>query len=308
MAIRVGVVILPTEPWSVARHRWRHLDELGFHSAWVYDHIRWVGWPRGPWYGAWPTLAAAAGETERIRIGTLVASPNLRHPVTLAQDVMTIDELSDGRFDLGIGAGSRGPDAAVLGGVPWTPDERARRFEEFLTLLDRLLTEPVTSWSGSAYAASDAVFEPGCRQRPRVPFTVAATGPRGMALAARLATTWVTNGPASPGPPVAAGSSAAGRFDTVLFDAVARQAARLEEACTAIGRDPAGVGRMLLHMGDGHRALASLGAFEELAGRAAAAGMTDLVIHHPRSDPPFAGDEGLLAAVAARLEDGRFPA
>lgn len=290
--MRVGVVVLPTEPWTSAGDVWRHLDDSGFHSGWVYDHLRWSGWRRGPWYGAWPTLAGAAQVTARLRIGTLVANPNLHHPVTLAQHAVTVDELSAGRLELGVGAGSAGPDAAVLGGRPWTPAERAGRFGEFVTLLDRLLIQPVTTWRGEHYSAVDAVLEPGCRQRPRVPFTVAAAGGMSLRLAARLGQRWVTTGP----------PAAAGRHDDrAVLDAVRRQRDGLEEACRAAGRDPATIDRMFLHMGDVASALDSADAFEDLAGRYAELGFTDLAIHYPRPEPPFAGDPGVLDVIAGRL-------
>ncbi len=83
-AVRIGLVILPTDRWKVARRQWEWADEVGFAAAWTYDHIRWGGMPDGPWLAAVPVLAAAAVTTKRIRLGTLVASPNFRHPVPLA--------------------------------------------------------------------------------------------------------------------------------------------------------------------------------------------------------------------------------
>ena len=80
-------------------------------------------------------LAAAAGVTRRIRLGTLVATPNFRHPVTLAREAIALDDVSGGRLDLGLGPGSEGFDASALGQEPWTPAERLARFEEFLQVL-----------------------------------------------------------------------------------------------------------------------------------------------------------------------------
>ena len=95
----------------------------------------------GPWFGAVPTLTAAAAVTTRMRLGTLVTSPNFRHPVTLAKDLMTLDDVSQGRVTLGIGAGGSGFDATALGQEAWSPRERADRFGEFVALLDQLLTQ-----------------------------------------------------------------------------------------------------------------------------------------------------------------------
>ena len=119
--MRIGLVILPSDRWSEARPRWEWADRAGFHTAWTYDHIRWGGMPDGPWHAAVPVLAAAAAVTERVRLGTLVATPNFRHPVTLARDALALDDLSGGRLDLGLGPGSEGPDATALGQEPWAP-------------------------------------------------------------------------------------------------------------------------------------------------------------------------------------------
>ncbi len=99
--MHVGLVILPSDRWSDAEQQWEWADRVGFATAWTYDHIRWGGMPDGPWHAALPVLAAAAAVTARIRVGTLVATPNFRHPVTLARDALALDDISGGRLDLG---------------------------------------------------------------------------------------------------------------------------------------------------------------------------------------------------------------
>src|SRR4051795_4345501 len=128
--MRVGVVILPDLRWPAALMRWRDAEQRGFATAWTYDHLSWRSLRDGPWLGAIPLLSAVAASTTTLRVGTLVTSPNFRHPALLAKDVMTLDEISGGRIDLGIGAGGTGYDAEVLGGAPLTPAERTDRFEE----------------------------------------------------------------------------------------------------------------------------------------------------------------------------------
>ena len=110
----------PSTAGPTAGRRWRRAEELGFDHAWTYDHLAWRSLRDGPWFGAIPTLTAAAMVTDRIRLGTLVASPNFRHPVPFAKELMTLDDISGGRLAAGIGAGGTGWDAAMLGADPWS--------------------------------------------------------------------------------------------------------------------------------------------------------------------------------------------
>src|SRR5262245_272044 len=166
--MRVGIVILPEYRWAQAAPRWRAAESYGFDHAWTYDHLGWRELVDGPWFDAVPTLTAAATATSRIRLGTYVASPNFRHPVPFARQVTALDDVSAGRFILGVGAGGGGFDAAVLGGPPLTPSQRVDRFTEFVELLDLLLRNGRTTWRGGYYAAVDARSTPGCVQAPRV--------------------------------------------------------------------------------------------------------------------------------------------
>ncbi|MGZ4495816.1 MAG: LLM class flavin-dependent oxidoreductase, partial [Nocardioides sp.] len=143
--MRVGVILLPEHRASEMAARWRRLDAWGFDSAWTYDHLAWRSLADGPWFATVPTLAAAALVTSRIRLGTFVASPNFRHPVPFAKELMTLDDLSGGRLTLGVGAGGLGFDADVLGHARLSAADRVERFAEFVDLLDRLLTSPCTT-------------------------------------------------------------------------------------------------------------------------------------------------------------------
>ena len=280
--MRLGLLILPEERWPVARERWQAAEALGFDHAWTYDHLTWRTFRDKTWFGAVPTLAAAAAATSRIRLGTLVASPNFRHPVPFAKELMTLDDVSGGRFVAGLGAGTDNFDARALGQEPWPRRERTERFEEFVGLLDRVLREPATTFAGRYYAAHEARSVPGCVQRPRLPFAIAAEGPRGMRLAARHAETWVT----------------------VDARADRERLRRLDEICAETGRDPASLARLAL-LGFEERPLASLEAFRDVLGRHAEMGFTDLVVHWPRSEEPFAGDRVVLERVAAEFSRGR---
>jgi len=291
--MRIGVLLLPESRWPTARELWRRVEELGFDHAWTYDHLAWRSLRDGPWFGAVPFLAAAAVVTRRIRLGTLVASPNFRHPVPFARELVTLDDLSGGRFTLGIGAGAQGWDAVMLGQDPWTAAERAERFAEFLDLLDQLLSSPETSYEGRYYRAVGARTYPGCVQQPRIPFAVAATGRRGMQLAATYGETWVTTGDlVEDGRRRAAVEGARVVGDQVLL---------LEEACAAVGRDPSSLARLVLsgpRLDDG---LSSLDAFDDTIGRYAAVGVTDFVVHWPRPEEPYRGDRRVFESVVSEV-------
>src|SRR4051794_35543817 len=139
--MRIGIVILPDERWSVAGRRWQRAEEYGFDHAWTYDHIGWRDLVDGPWFDAVPTLTAAAMATRRIGLGTFVASPNFRHPVPFARSVTALDDISQGRLLIGVGAGGTGYDTTVLGEPELRPGRRVDRFAEFLELFSRLLTD-----------------------------------------------------------------------------------------------------------------------------------------------------------------------
>jgi alkanesulfonate monooxygenase SsuD/methylene tetrahydromethanopterin reductase-like flavin-dependent oxidoreductase (luciferase family) len=292
--VRVGVCILPEHPWASGRNLWRRAEELGFAHAWTYDHLAWRSLRDSPWYSAVPTLTAAAVVTERMRLGTLVASPNFRHPVPFARELLALDDVSAGRLTLGIGSGGLGYDTEMLGQDPWSPRERADRFAEFVTLLDRLLREPEVSVTGRYYSAIEARGYPGCVQSPRVPFAVAGVGPRGMRLAATFGDTWVTTGDRAYGAP--APPEAGARV-------VREQMNRLEAACADVGRDPATLARLVLTGPALQPGTGSVDEFEEAVGRYEAAGVTDLVVHWPRPSDPYAGDlstfERVVQAVVA---------
>lgn len=290
--MRVGIIILPDRRWADASRRWRLAEEYGFAHAWTYDHIGWRSLVDGPWFDAAVTLAAAAGVTARLRLGTMVASPHFRHPVTFARVVTALDDLTGGRLTVGVGAGTTsGFDITVLGQAPLPPREHADRFAEFVQLLDALLSTDRVTWRGRYYAAVDARNLPGCVQQPRVPFVVAANGPRGQALAARYGQGWVTTGP---------------QTDDIeaWWRAVAVANERFTEAVVAAGRDPSTVDRYLNVDSSGVYSLSSVAAFTDAAGRAAEAGFTDLLVHWPRAEDWYAGDEAVLEAVAREVLPG----
>jgi alkanesulfonate monooxygenase SsuD/methylene tetrahydromethanopterin reductase-like flavin-dependent oxidoreductase (luciferase family) len=278
-------VILPEDRWWAAEPKWRAAEEYGFDHAWTYDHLGWRSLVGSPWFSAVPTLSAAAMVTNRIRLGTFVASPNFRHPVPFTRELTTLDDLADGRLVLGVGSGGGGYDLEVFGAAELPAAERTDRFVEFVEALDGLLRVDGFDYSGDYYTARGARNLPGPVQRPRPPLLVAANGPRAMGLAARLGDGWVTNGEPA---------------DTQegWWRSVRELVARFEEATHHGGRDPATVSRYLSLDAAPVFSLSSVEAFSDAAGRAGELGFTDVVAHWPRSGTPYQGKESVLEQVA----------
>jgi alkanesulfonate monooxygenase SsuD/methylene tetrahydromethanopterin reductase-like flavin-dependent oxidoreductase (luciferase family) len=285
--MRFGLTILPEHRWYRAAPMWRAAQELGFDHAWTYDHLVWGGLPDSPWYGTIPTLTAAAMVTSTIRLGTFVTSPNYRHPVPFMRDLLALDDISGGRVICGIGAGGD-IDSAILGGKSLTPRERFDRLAEFTGLLDRLLTQDHVSHRGTYFSAVDARTLPRPLQRPRIPFVMAANGPRSLRLAVEYGAGWVTTGPT---------------VETLddWWAALAELGGRLDEALATAGRDPVTLERHLNLDSSPQFALESVGTFEEMVGRAGELGFTDVITHWPRPHGPYAGDVAVLETVAAEV-------
>lgn len=273
--IRLGVVLIPTDPWPESVADARRIEALGYHHLWVYDHLTWRRYRDRPWHGIYPWLTGIATATERIRVGTMVSSPNIRHPVTLAKDAMTIDHISAGRLTIGLGAGGLGFDATAFGQDELSPGQRVARFAEFASVLDGLLRGELTNHEGRWYTVDEARMIPGCVQSPRVPLALAGRGPRGVRVAARLGDAWITNGGPleDPSPSEHRG-------------AIAAQVRLFERTCEEAGRDPATVGRIVMISGLDGKPMDSIDNFDETVDYYRGLGFTDLVFHHPRSDDP----------------------
>ena len=222
-----------------------------------------------------------------IRLGTFVASPNFRHPVTFARQLLALDDISDGRFMLGIGSGGGGGyDDQVLGNPELTGAQKADRIAEFVELSESLLSRPITNFSGEYFTAVDARSAPGCVQRPRLPFLIAANGPKAMRVAARFGQGWVTTG-------------AGGEDLDEWWRGVARTAEKFDGVLAEQHRDRSTVDRYLNLDSAPVFSLSSVAAFEDAVGRAAELGFTDVVTHWPRHDGVYAGREIVLEQVAA---------
>ncbi|MFH8619206.1 LLM class flavin-dependent oxidoreductase [Streptomyces sp. NPDC017979] len=284
-------MILPDRHWDEAGKDWRAAEELGFDSAWTYDHMSWGPLEDSPWFSPYPVLAAAANSTHRIQLGTLVTSPNFRHPVTTVKDAITVDDISQGRFVLGIGAGSTtAGDDRVVDPTRLSLRDRTARFAEFVELTDLMLREPLVTYEGRFFSAFESRNVASSRRRPSLPVAVAATGPRGLELAARHGSAWVTFG-------AAVHSRKCTPEETLHM--VRSQLDGLTKACDQIGRDPAELGKTFV-VTDLPQESRSPSAFLEYARSYAAIGITDLVIHWPRPSGMYQADPRMAHLIAEK--------
>jgi F420-dependent oxidoreductase-like protein len=274
---RFGIVTDQNQPWPTLVERWKLFEELGFYSAWDCDHFIQPSRPTGPYFEAWTLLAGLAAVTNRIRLGVLVSCNTFRHPSLLAKEIVTIDHISDGRLDVGLGAGWYEPEHPMFGITLPPPGERVAQFHEAVEVVDALLRNDVSSYQGQYYQLREATSRPKPIQQPRPPLVLAGHRPRMLRIVAQYADTWNS------------------------FGTVAEMRERnnlLDEACAQIGRDPHNIVRSLY----GWAAMLpsdpwdSVEAFREMVGGYAEAGVNEFLIDQPRIE-----QQAVLERVAAEV-------
>ncbi|MBV8951949.1 MAG: LLM class flavin-dependent oxidoreductase [Actinobacteria bacterium] len=204
------------------RARAQLCEELGFHSIWFFDHLYGPELPQQPSFEAWTLTTSVLAHTSRLRAGQLVLSNTFRHPVLLAKMASSLDVISGGRLELGIGSGSY-PAEHERAGIPWASlRERSAQLEEALAVVSGMFDNDSTTFDGAHYRVRDMPNLPKPVQRPRPPIHVGGAGERlTLPIVARYADVW--NCP----------TYALGDFDAKL--------AALGRHCAAIGRDPASI-------------------------------------------------------------------
>lgn len=211
--------------WDAVRETALAAERAGFDSVWVSDHL-FLDWSKygGPEdrQGAlecWTTLSALAAATERVRLGSLTICNDLRSPALLAKMAASLDLLSGGRVDLGLGAGWYAPEYEAAGIPLDPPGTRIRRLREAATVLARLLEGEELTFHGDHYDIDGAIVRPGPRQDPRPPIWIGGKGDFLLKTVARVADGWNFSWLGS-------------------IDAYRERAAVAEEACESQGRDP----------------------------------------------------------------------
>lgn len=210
--------------------RARDCERLGYDALWLYDHLYAPGLPAVPSLEPWTLATALLARTSRLRVGHLVLCNNFRHPAVLGKMATTLDVISGGRLEFGIGSGSV-PDEHDQAGLPWgSPRERSERLGEALEIITRMF-DPAASGAGATYqgdyyAVHDLPNLPGPAQRPRPPVHIGGAGRKlTLPLVARYADVW--------------------NIPTYALDRIGELTAALDRECERIGRDPASIRRSI---------------------------------------------------------------
>jgi alkanesulfonate monooxygenase SsuD/methylene tetrahydromethanopterin reductase-like flavin-dependent oxidoreductase (luciferase family) len=298
-ALRFQVLVLPNAPWDTVLARVRYVEDLGFDLVTTADHF--VDWtnPGVPWLEAWTVLAAAARETTRIRLATYVSQIPLRHPAVLARQALTLDHVSGGRLEVGLGTGLSIDPAYDMIGIPnWEPKERVARFGEYVEVVDRLLANERSSYEGRYYRIQNAMMNPRPIQQPRPPIVIAALSPVMLGHAARHADNWNS-------------LSFAQSFEQQIAE-TAERVARIDDACRAIGREPTSLRRSYLMFDPAARAAGgrfgyyeSESRFVDMVDRILELGISEIGLYFPVVDAQRPMFERIARDVIPRLKARR---
>jgi len=238
------------------RDVWRIADEAGFDHVWVFDHLASIGsgGPDRPVYEGWALQAAIAQATGRVRIGCMVTGNTYRNPALLAKLAVTVDHLSGGRLEFGIGAAWAEIEHQMYGieGL----DHRVGRLRESLEVITSLWTKDRTTLDGRYYHFKDAIANPKPLQKPHPPIWIGAGGEQMMAVVVRFADVWNSSGGSTP-------------------EEAGEKSKMLDAACEEAGRDPDSIRRSVQQSWDGR----DRGQLLDLVGRYYERGFTEQVIY-----------------------------
>lgn len=214
-SIKFGVQALQAMPdYLTLKRVVLECERLGFDSVWIYDHLQFT---YGPTFESWTILSALAEATHKIRIGTLVTCNAFRYPSLLAKMAATVDVISNGRLNFGIGAGWHEAEAAAYG-IPFPrAGVRVEMLDEALTIMRKLWTEDKVTFKGKHYSINDAISLPKPVQKPHPPILVGGGGDKMLRVIAKHASAWNCG------------------FESL--EDLTKEITRLETACREVGRD-----------------------------------------------------------------------
>ncbi len=259
-APRFCIVLGQRASWPEMLARTRETESLGFDGLFLVDHFFGLKDVADPTHEAYTMLAALAPFTQALRLGIMVSGNSYRNPALLLKQAMTVDHISGGRVDFGVGAGWLEREHEAYGFPFPSARERVDRFAEALEIWDELQTQDRTTFEGEHYRLLDAPFEPKSLQHPRLPLLIGGTKPRMLRLIARHADIWNTVGAPE--------------------DATATNR-RLDDACREVGRDPA---TLVRSVSPSINLLESPAAFQAGVAAYHAAGFRDIYLPWPRAE------------------------
>lgn len=234
-SLRFGVFTGQVVSFKELVKRWKYCEEVGFDSVWIADHF--AHWNKGlePFWESWTLLSALACNTTKIRIGTSVTNMSWRHPAWLARQALTIDHISNGRLEIGLGSGRHGTsEQKKLGTEDWLDRERVERFQEYVEIIDLLLRNPTTTYSGKYYQLNEVNMGPECVQKPRPPILIGTKGTKMLMIVSKIADTW----------------NCIANFDENMedlsFKIIKEKNNLLDKYCSKIGRDPKEIHRSVM--------------------------------------------------------------
>ncbi len=258
-APRFYIVLGQRASWPEMLARTRETEALGFDGLFLVDHFFGLKDVADPTHEAYTMLAALAPHTQNMRLGIMVSGNSYRNPALLLKQAITVDHISGGRVDFGVGAGWLEREHEAYGFPFPSARERVDRFAEALEIWDMLQGQERTTFEGKHYRLLDAPFEPKSLQRPRLPLLIGGSKPRMLRLVARFADIWNTVG--SP--------DDAGMLNR-----------RLDNICEETGRDPSTLVRAV---SPSINLLESTKAFTEGVAAYHAAGFRDIYLPWPRT-------------------------
>lgn len=228
--LHFGIKTTQYFPYEDILRVWQEADTLpSIEHAWLFDHPMPIGRadPAGPCLDGWTLLAALAAQTRRVRLGLLVASNVNQTPPWLAKRAATVDIISHGRLEFGLGAGGDEREHAAYGTDFFSAAERIRRLGEACEIIRRLWAEPVVNFEGRSYRFTGTSCEPKPMQKPHPPFIIGGWGEQlTLRVVARYADVW--NGPG---------------FPHTTAEEFQRRNRIIDGYCAEIGRDPATIAR-----------------------------------------------------------------
>ena len=262
--LRIGLVVGQRESWPELVRRAQLVEDLGLDTIWVVDHFFGGSDELGDTHEAYTVLAGLAMATNRVRLGVMVAGNTYRNPVVLLKQAVTVDHISNGRVDFGIGAGWWEREHEAFSYVFPSAGDRVTMFSQALDAIDSFQRNERTNFDGKFYHYVNTPFEPKPIQQPVMPMLVGAGGPRMLRITARHAAIWNTRS---------------------TLDEAKAKSDLLDEKCREVGRDPAEIMRSVWPFDS---QLGSIDTLAEYIGSFREQGFDDFLFSWPSDDAEMA--------------------